>query len=58
MCIYIASFKLPPIMRLGQYFTYPALLTIVPQIGKIFEKDKNKKICLKVIFLVLLSKKY
>ena len=54
MCIYIASFKLPPIMRLGEYFTYPALLNIVPKIGEIFENDKNKRICLNILCIAFL----
>lgn len=54
MCIYFATFKLPPIMRLGQYFTYPALLNIVPKVGEIFDEDKNKKICLNLVCIAFL----
>lgn len=54
ICIYFVSFKLPPIMRLGQYFTYPALLNIVPKIGDIFENDKNKKVFLNAICIAFL----
>ena len=54
MCIYIASFKLPPIMRLGQYFTYPALLSIIPKTKEIFENDENKKTFLNLICIVFL----
>ena len=54
MCIYIVSFKLPPIMRLGQYFTYPALLSTIPKIEEIFKNNKNKKICLNLICIAFL----
>lgn len=54
--IYFISFRLTPVMRIGYYFSYPALLNIIPQIPNMFKKDKYNKICVNIIiFIVLVS---
>ena len=52
--IYLISFKLGPIMRLGYYFSYPALLYLIPQCSRMFKKNKyNRIICYILIVLFL-----
>lgn len=54
--IFFVSFKLPPVMRIGYYFSYPALLYIIPHITDIFKKDKYNRVCVNLlIFFVLIS---
>lgn len=53
--IYIISFKLAPVMRLGFYFSYPALLYLIPQITKMFKKDRYNKICSHILIIIFLS---
>lgn len=52
--IYILSLRFGPIMRLGYYFSYPALLYLIPQITNILKKDKYNKICSYVIIIMSL----
>lgn len=52
--IYILSFKLGPIMRLGYYFSYPALLYLLPQSAKIFKKDKFNRIFSYITIIIFL----
>lgn len=54
--IFFVSFKLQPVMRIGYYFSYPALLYIIPHITDMFKKDKYNRICVNLlIFVVLIS---
>ena len=52
--LYFISFKLPPVMRLGYYFTYPALLSMIPRTDKIFKSEKYNKIGANTLIIVFL----
>lgn len=54
--IFFVSFKLAPVMRVGYYFSYPALLYIIPHITDMFKKDKYNRVCVNLlIFVIMLS---
>jgi hypothetical protein len=52
--IYLISFKLTPIMRLGYYFSFSALLIIIPRISEILKKDNENKILFNVLIFCFL----
>ena len=49
--IYFISFKLAPVIRLGYYFTLPALLSIIPRTNEIFKNEKYNKIGVNVLVI-------
>lgn len=55
MIIYIASFKLEPLMRLGLYFSFPSMMIIVPKVATIFKRNNRNQITVNacVIFLLI-----
>lgn len=52
--MYLISFKLGPVMRLGYYFSYPALLYLIPQLTKMLKKDNYNKNCSYICIIILL----
>ena len=54
MSIYIMSFKLTPIMRLGFYFTYPVLINIIPRIPQVVKKNNWNKIYINIFVIIFL----
>lgn len=54
LAIYFISFKLGPVMRLGYYFSYPALLNLIPQLTKMLKKNRYNRVCSYMLIIVFL----
>lgn len=52
--IFIISFKLITLMRVGYYFSFVALLTIIPKASRIVKKDKDNQFLFGIILSIFL----